>query len=724
MQTPQADPSLQPAHLRSKTSPRLSILAALALLCLTLALLPSTASAQVWATVATGDASPKSKPTFPANCAPPIVATHTISTSATGRPEPTPPTSGTFMYDNSNILSAFTSTGCASGGGVELTVGPINTAFLIEPISIPAGITLIIDAGVTVFGSSDPCAYQVAVGGVVTCGTNSNSTSIFCGTVTNVGGGCNPLFTAATNTDPNPGSAIMGYGTIDGQGDNPLTNNEGVANTNQYYYSAGSNYHNSCPSTYVTWYCITQQSFSGYPYGLHNSPKMIYTRQSDDFALFKITLRDSPDFNVEWLGLDGQPTMTKNLTVWGVKILAPYWAENTDGIDPEDNIENVTIAYSFISNGDDNVAIDANSGGPGQTNYPAQNISVLHVNTNSGDGLSIGSLTQGTVSNVLYNFITQDGLNGESTNPPEYSSISSGFKIKSDREHGGLINEITYQNVCQENELYPFYFTPYVDPGSGDGHIPQFTDIYLHNVTVLANTNASYNSNVTTSLPNYFIFQGLSGYDTTMEMDNVDASAADVTLIGPSSLPYPYNQYTTIHNGPGQVLPDASSGANQLLYINNTANDSIDITEDGTPGTSTSYACSSASFQPLIGELFIDTSGADNTPQSTNNLNSATGAVGNNGIILTATIQAASEEYPALTTSNSVTFFETIESTGNTYQVGTSSITNNTASVTLNNVTAGTHSYFARYTDASGHYYSGSYYQFPVTASEPTFTVE
>ena len=72
--------------------------------------------------------------------------------------------------------------------------------------------------------------------------------------------------------------------------------------------------------------------------------------------LYRITLRNSPNFHVSYSGGDG-------FTVWGVKIFTPERARNTDGIDPG-NSTNVTITRSYIWTGDDHVAIKAGAGKP------------------------------------------------------------------------------------------------------------------------------------------------------------------------------------------------------------------------------------------------------------------------------------------------------------------------------------------------------------------------
>ena len=78
------------------------------------------------------------------------------------------------------------------------------------------------------------------------------------------------------------------------------------------------------------------------------------------------------------------------------------------------------------------------------------------VNNHFGDGhgASIGSYTLAGVSNVLFDHIT---FAGDSAN-----SNATGIRIKSDVSRGGLVENITYSNLCMQNvrtaiDLDPFY---------------------------------------------------------------------------------------------------------------------------------------------------------------------------------------------------------------------------------------------------------------------------
>src|SRR5471032_3064596 len=95
-------------------------------------------------TLATGDSRTVTEPVFPANCA--VLAAQQAIVSGG-------PASET-AFDTSRIQAALTA--CPAGQAVELTAAGTNNAFLIQPLTIPSGVGLIVDGGVTVFASRNP----------------------------------------------------------------------------------------------------------------------------------------------------------------------------------------------------------------------------------------------------------------------------------------------------------------------------------------------------------------------------------------------------------------------------------------------------------------------------------------------------------------------------------------------------------------------------------------
>ena len=203
------------------------------------------------------------------------------------------------LFDTARIQSALNS--CPPGQAVELQLAGANNAYLIAPIQLPKGATLLIDAGVTVLASRNPRDYDA----------NSSQS---CGTLTAANTGCVPLITAS-HAD---GAGIMGYGVIDGRGEKPMLIN-------------------GAPSS-MSWWDLANSAVSPLS---QNNPRMLQVSNTNVFTLYKITLMNAPNFHVA-LGTDA------NVTIWGIRIITPYDARNTDGIDPGYST-NVTITNCYIS---------------------------------------------------------------------------------------------------------------------------------------------------------------------------------------------------------------------------------------------------------------------------------------------------------------------------------------------------------------------------------------
>jgi polygalacturonase len=190
--------------------------------------------------------------------------------------------------------------------------------------------------------------------------------------------------------------------------------------------------------------------------------RLIVCNHADNFTLYRITLKNSPNFHVVYNGGDG-------FTVWGVKIdTQQRGAPNTDGIDPGKGSKNITITHSFIRAGDDNVAIKG--GGPGELT----NMTVSHNHFYWGHGMSIGSETNGGVSKLRVFDLSLDG--------PD-----SGIRIKSMGTRGGLVHDVVYSDICIRNAVKrPIDITmAYASNGPVKGPSPPtFKDITLKNVRV------------------------------------------------------------------------------------------------------------------------------------------------------------------------------------------------------------------------------------------------
>ena len=372
---------------------------------------------------------------------------------------------------------------CSAGKAVLLRARGKKNIFLTGPLALHAGITLVIDANTSLAASRDPRVYDLNPGS--------------CGIVSERGHGCKSLITV----DAAPDSGVMGDGSIDGRGGAKLLNQN------------------------VTWWDLAHEA--KITDKQQSVPRLITVDRSNGFVLYKITLRNSPNFHVAVNNTDG-------FTAWGVKIMTPKTARNTDGIDPGSS-RNVTIAYCSIHTGDDDVAVKSSKAGP------ASNISILHNHFYTGHGMSIGSGTNGGVDHMLVEDLTIDGAD-------------NGIRIKSDRSRGGLVHDLTYRDVCIRDTKNPLVFTPLYTTFTGD-QLPIYRDIILENIHIL--TAGSYT------------FLGLDAeHKLGLTLDNVFADDqdhstwlakdADIIIGNNRSNLEPKGEDVTVQQAPGSGLGAAA----------------------------------------------------------------------------------------------------------------------------------------------------------------------
>jgi len=302
---------------------------------------------------------------------------------------------------------------CGEGKAVELHGSGKRNVFLAAPLHLGSGVTLLVDADTVLYASRNARDYDVTPGS--------------CGVVDRNGHGCRPFILA----DHAPHSAIMGDGAIDGRGGEKLL---------------GQN---------DSWWDLAH--FAKINDMEQNCTRILIVRESDDFILYRITLRNSPNFHV-------LIEKTNGFTAWGVKIDTPGTARNTDGIDPSASSD-VSILHSSIRTGDDGVAITASKLGA------SSHITVAHNHFYLGHGMSIGSRTSGGVNAVRVSDLTIDGAD-------------NGIRIKSDPSRGGLVNDVVYENVCMRNVKNPILLTPHYTTFPGD-LLPVYRDITLKDVHIL-----------------------------------------------------------------------------------------------------------------------------------------------------------------------------------------------------------------------------------------------
>ena len=340
--------------------------------------------------------------------------------------------------DTSRIQAALDK--CKPGMAVELKPASGNNAFLSGPLEMRTGVTLLVDEGVTLFGSRDAAEYEVKGAGVTPglCGTIASGVppAVFPAPQrpAPTRGGCRPFISIIDAKNV----GIMGDGVIDGRG---------------YAKILGKDY---------SWWEMARKAEPKNE--RYFTTRMIVASHADGLVLYRITLHNSTNFHVSVNQTDG-------FTAWGVHLLTPTTkgmdARNTDGIDPGSST-NVTVAHSWIDNGDDNIAIKTGT----------THMSAIDNHFYSGHGMSIGSETYSGDSYLLVDGLTED-------------HTTSGIRIKSNVTRGGSVHDLTYKNICMRGVQNPIAISPYYtnqttegfeDPKYTGDRIPDYKAITIENV--------------------------------------------------------------------------------------------------------------------------------------------------------------------------------------------------------------------------------------------------
>jgi polygalacturonase len=377
-------------------------------------------------TLATGDSRSVPQPSVPATCTTLSATLATSNELFSSSAESAPP-------DTARIQAALNS---CSGTGKAVVLAPSGSdnAFLSGPLSLPASVTLLIDDGATLYASRSPASYQVS--GQATCGTVASS-----------GNGCKPFITVTGSN-----AAIMGtrgsggaQGAINGRGDQDILGTSG------------------------SWWTLSAVAKTDGED--QNNPRLIEARGVSNFTVYDVDLINAPLFHIYFEGGSG-------LTVWGVRIKTPATARNTDGIDP-DSTTNVTVNDSYISDGDDGIAIKTNSAA-------ASNMTIENSHFYGTHGISIGSQTQYGVSNILVENNTVSGTDSSGN----VSSDNNGLRIKTTSSEGGTVNGVTYDNTCLTGVKHALEFNPFYSSGNGST-TPYFENIVVNGLKAVSSASSA-----------------------------------------------------------------------------------------------------------------------------------------------------------------------------------------------------------------------------------------
>lgn len=394
-----------------------------------------------------------------------------------------------------------------------------------------------------------------------------------------------------------------------------------------------------------------------------NGSNTLEFQQSPDTVLYKITLENAQQFNIDWVG------PANNFLGWGIKFITSGEVSNTDGFDPAKGATNFSLYHSFCSVGDNCSAIKTNTSSSAGTQ--SANGTFYADQETAGIGWTIGfnsTVSSGIgVNNILYDLLVMNG--GHAVN----SSQQVGWGINGGSGQGGNVNDVTFEHTCSTNETITEQYI------GGPGQMTNIleTDTHILNGSLTGNSGE-------------LKYQG-NNSSTLLEI-TLNSMIANGTLTSS-------NQYANIIIG--------AIGVGTSIYNRLTGTGVTRSANASPPPTTTPVPCTTSTWQPLIGELWFS-EGTNNNIQS---LRVATPA----SYLLNATLLPVSaspsvkESLFLNETGTQASPIAKVEFLDNGVPIaacsGTSAVQlihgNMYASCPLTGVTAGTHVYTARY-NASG----------------------
>lgn len=301
------------------------------------------------------------------------------------------------------------------GGGTVLL--PAGT-YLSAPLFLKSHVTLHIDSGATLKGSRNMDDYPTVEGrweGFVVRHRASLVTAIDA-----------------------EGVAVVGRGTIDGQGDvwwkvlrerkareNAL---KAQAKAREKARAAGKG---SDAGTSATQAAAAQTAAPAEPAEFPR-PRLLNFIRCRNVLVQGVKLVNSPAWTVH-------PAFCENVVVDGITIDNPADSPNTDGVNP-DSCVNVRIANCLLNCGDDCVTLKSGKDEEGRRfGRPTENVTITNCVMLAGHGgVVIGSEMSGGVRDVTVSNCV-------------FRGTDQGIRIKSQRGRGGVVEDLTFSNIVMHN---------------------------------------------------------------------------------------------------------------------------------------------------------------------------------------------------------------------------------------------------------------------------------
>jgi polygalacturonase len=311
---------------------------------------------------------------------------------------------------------------CAASGGGRVVV-PAGTWFT-GPIHLMSGVDFHLDAGATILFSRNFDDYPLIL--------------------TNFEGQDEVECTSPLSGDNLHDVSISGAGVIDGQGDAWRLLKRTKATTRQWDVLVQSG--GAVDERTHTWW-PSQAARDGLrglmrlrasgkppviadylPYRDLLRPVMVSLSNCHNVLLEGPVFRNSPSWNIHVVYCD-------NVTVHGVTIFNPYYAQNGDGLDI-DSCRDVSVSDSTIDAGDDVICLKSGRDAAGRkAGRPTENVTITRCTLGHGHGgIVIGSEMSGGVRNVNVSHCTLNGTD-------------DGLRFKTARGRGGVVQNINISDI-------------------------------------------------------------------------------------------------------------------------------------------------------------------------------------------------------------------------------------------------------------------------------------
>lgn len=202
-------------------------------------------------------------------------------------------------------------------------------------------------------------------------------------------------------------------------------------------------------------------------------PDMVQLVQCNGILIDGTTFQNSPRYHL-------RPVQSENVIIRGVKVLSPWYGQNTDGIDPV-SCRNVIVYDATVDVGDDGICLKPGSIAASQEPGPAcQNIVVANcVVYHAHGGFAIGSESFGGVRNV-------------SVRNCLFIGTDVGLRFKSMRGRGGVVENvfvdgIQMRAITDDAILFDMYYGQTAEEreaakAASSGPVPQFRDVSMKNI--------------------------------------------------------------------------------------------------------------------------------------------------------------------------------------------------------------------------------------------------